>query len=293
MVRKDPEQYKAEQEAEKERLERLKTSTSSSSSSSSVTITEPTEKGKGKAREVDLTDSPIPSDIAPALPGLPPAASAFLDRLTNSTASIQNSIQQSLAQAKASNPTLSNPAQLRDQLAEKIRTATTKENFTMSLKQAEKVAEEYLKRGDQWLHEAEKWVGDAVKVVPPDQDDEGSTRHIWDGNDFYSFSTNTKNTNVKSDTGPKKGDVLFDFKARSELGGRAMAGSRKEALLRRLREDKELLLVNPEGDGETSERKEEFKAWVREKWEKVGKEEREKEEANVGGIRMALGMSFW
>jgi hypothetical protein len=153
----------------------------------------------------------------------------------------------------------------------------------MSMKQAEKLAEEYMKKGDQLVKDAEKWVGEAVKVVPPEEQERRSAGMSWDGSDFYSFSTSSPTT---------KGPSLAEGKrAERSVSGTVLGGSRKDALLRRLREDKDLLLVDPESEDEMKERREEYRRWIQEKWETAKQNEREQEEGNVGGIRMALGQS--
>jgi hypothetical protein len=201
----------------------------------------------------------------------------LFDRLTSSTSQLQHTLQQTFQTTLASaaaNPAISNPSQLRAQLAENLRLSSARENLQLSMKQAEKMAEDYLRKGDQWVKDAEKWMGDAVKVLPPDDDD--GTRYVatsFDGGDFYSFSTSTPKTSSppgQPETRP------------------TAVGSRKEGLLTRLREDKDLLLVNPEGESETEERRKEFRDWVTEVWPtSTGKET---ELGNVGAIRMALGM---
>ena len=216
------------------------------------------DKGKG-------VDKSKPSD---------PAPNTLLDRLTSSTSQLQHTLQQTFQTTLASaaaNPAISNPSQLRAQLAENLRLSSARENLQLSMKQAEKMAEDYLRKGDQWVKDAEKWMGDAVKVLPPD---DGDTRYVatgFDGGDFYSFTTSVSTpTTHQAETRP------------------TAAGSRKEGLLTRLREDKDLLLVDPEGESETDERRKEFRDWVAEVWPTtVGKET---ELGNVGAIRMALGM---
>lgn len=238
-------------------------------------------KGKGKEKETDTPQSP------PVTAAFPASASAFLNRLSSSTSQLQTNLQSTLQSTLASaqaNPALSNPTQLRAQLAENFRLTSAKENLQLSMKQAEKLAEEYMKKGDQWVKDAEKWMGEAIKVVPPEEAERRAAGMSWDGSDWYSFSTSTSE---------KKDDLLSDAESKTprssmQMSGAALAGSRKEALLRRLREDKELLMVDPEGEGETQERKDEFRKWVEEEWPKAQKEEREKEEGNVGGVRMAL-----
>jgi hypothetical protein len=155
------------------------------------------------------------------------------------------------------------------------------------VKQAEKLAEEYLRKGDQWVKDAEKWVGEAVKVVPPEGEPSGVMS--WDGSDWYSFSTSSTST-APRDT------VIFDNESktpRASISGAPLASSRKEALMRRLRDDKDLLLVDPGSEAETSERREAFGSWLNDKWDAANKKERTQEEGHVGSIRMALGRSLF
>ena len=269
-------------------------------------------KGKGKERAEGET--PLPTDPTSAsisagtgtgagvdavFPGATAAATDFFHRITSSTnqiqhtlqsttAQLQNSLQSTLAAAQA-NPALSNPSQIRDQLVENLRSVSNKENIQLSLKQAEKLAEEYLKKGDQWVKGAEKWVEDNVKIVPPEEAERRAAGMSWDGSDFYSFSTSTP---VQKKTSKRDGESIGSaLGAGSKTPTRQgpLAGSRKEALLTRLREDKELLMVDPAGEEETAERRKEFESWVNNNWERTVKAEREKEEGNVGEIRMALG----
>ncbi|WWD22804.1 hypothetical protein CI109_107298 [Kwoniella shandongensis] len=259
VVRKDAAEYEAEQEAEREKRAAAKEQ-------------EAKTKGKGKEKEGE--------------PSSESSTNAFLNRLTSSTSQLQHSLQatlQSTLAAAASNPALSNPAALRNQLAENLRLSSAKENLQLSVKQAEKLAEEYLRKSDQWVKEAEKWVEDAVKIVPPDGEETRMVSMGWDGGDWYSFST--------SSAAPKPSSSHTDSDAKSRpstIPTLALATSRKDALLRRLREDKELLMVDPEGEDETEERKTEFREWVKNNWEQQQKEGREQEEGHVGGIRMEL-----
>ena len=77
-------------------------------------------------------------------------------------------IQQSLQQAYNTAPS-TNVNQLRLHLAESLRLSSAKENLDLSVKQAEKLAEEFLRKGEQWRKDAGEWVAGAVKVVPPEQ----------------------------------------------------------------------------------------------------------------------------
>ena len=244
-------------------------------------------QGKEKDADVNLnagTDSSF-------TPVLPPTPADIFNRLTSSTNQLQQSLQstfQSTLASASSNPALANPSQLRAQLAENLRLSSAAENLQLSMKQAEKLAEEYMRKGDRWVKDAEKWVGDAVKVVPPGGQE---TRHAgmsWDGSDWYSFSTSsiaTSNIEKLDARSNKEKQPLQPF-----VRDMPLASSRKEALLRRLREDKELLLVDPAGEEETEERKDQFRKWIANDWPNVSSIARDPEEGQVGGIRMALGI---
>jgi hypothetical protein len=155
----------------------------------------------------------------------------------------------------AHNPNL-DVTQIRSSLVQNIQ----KNLQGVNLKQAEKLAEEYLKKSEGLLAEAGEFLKDAVKVVPPEEGDGSGIGMAWDGSDMYSFSTSTAN-NLPAD------EVIFD-QSSSFLGGTRGASSeviraqRKDALMRRLRSDKELLLVDPAAEAESLARRESFKAFV-------------------------------
>nr|XP_019048560.1 hypothetical protein I302_02332 [Kwoniella bestiolae CBS 10118]OCF27490.1 hypothetical protein I302_02332 [Kwoniella bestiolae CBS 10118] len=269
VVRKDPAEYAAEQEAEKAKKAAAKAAKEEEAKSR--------EKGKGKERESTAEEE---ENTAAA------AASNLFNKLGINTAQLQNTLQSTLNAAK-NNPNLkdlSNPEQLRAKLAENLKISSAKENLQLSIHQAEKLAEEYLKKSEVFLKDAEKWVEDNVKVVPPDQTGENPDEHmVWDGSDFYSFSTSSPTTKSTFDQ-----SASATAKKSKPISSLALATSRKDALLRRLREDKGLLMVDPQGVDETEERKREFGDWVRDHYEDQKRELREVEEGNVGGIRMEL-----
>ena len=85
------------------------------------------------------------------------SSNSFLDRLP--VGQIQQTLQQAYTSANASNAN-----QLRLHLAERLSAA----NLDISVKQAEKMAEDFLRKGEQWRKDAGEWVAGAVKVVPPE-----------------------------------------------------------------------------------------------------------------------------
>ncbi|WOO84600.1 uncharacterized protein LOC62_06G008120 [Vanrija pseudolonga] len=283
IVAKDEAEWEAEQAEEAEK-KRIKAEVERAQREAEAAV-----KDKGKGKEVDAPSSPT-------------RTTAILDRLSTSTTQFQSTFQttinNTLAAAKA-NPALADPAALRAKLAENLHLSSARENLTLSFQQAEKLAEEYLKKGgalvkdvqtkggelvkdvqtkgETWVKDAEQWVEENVKLVaPPEEGQTFVSMGGWDGGDFYSFSTSSPTTETESRT------------PRASLSSAAIAGSRKEALLRRLREDKDLLMVDPAGEAETQERRDEFANWVRDSWPTAQTAGREAEEVHVRAIRMAL-----
>lgn len=290
VVRKEPEEWEKEQEADKEKA-RIRAEEDNAQKEAETTTKD---KGKGKAREGE-GEGESAADPSSSATG----AQAILSRLSSSTNQLQSTLQSTLASTLAAakaNPALSNPTQLREQLAENLRLSSARENLTLSLHQAEKLAEDYLKKGEGFLKQAErvggnlvkdaeKWVEENVRVIPP-----GDATFVptsgWDAGEWYSFSTSAPAAAASSTS--TSADATGGVTPRASLSSAAIAGSRKEALLRRLREDKELLLVDPASEAETKERRDEFAAWVETKWPTAKTVGREAEEANVGAIRMEV-----
>jgi hypothetical protein len=212
----------------------------------------PSTSDKGKAKEVEAsTEAPLATASA--------AASNLFAKLTSTSSAIQANLQQTLQATLDAHPNLpTNPTRLRQTLAQNLHLASARENFDLSLKQAEKLAEEYLKKSEGFMSEAGEWVKEAVKVVPP-QDGEDRPGVVWDGTDMYAFSTSA--TTSKSGNAPweRSASQLYTSASASPADRATM---RKQALLRRLRSDKDLLLVNPAGEAETEERRAAFANFV-------------------------------
>ncbi|KIR31835.1 hypothetical protein I352_05831 [Cryptococcus deuterogattii MMRL2647] len=182
------------------------------------------EKGKGKEK----VPSSTPNQTSPP---------AFFTKLASSTSQLQQSIVsavQSTLDATSANSALSNPNAFRQQLVDNLRLTSARENLQLSVKQAEKLAEDYLRKGDQWVKGAEKWMEEAVKIVPP----EGEETHVvnmgWDGGDWYSFSTSNDPSHISAIDSGASGPSAASMQVK------VLASSRKDALLKRLREDKQL-----------------------------------------------------
>jgi hypothetical protein len=283
---KDPETWEKEQAEEEERARVREEEEAARKAEEQASK----DKGKGKARDDGEAEAP-PATGATAAQA---TATALFSKLSTSLSTSQAQIQASLAQAvsaaaatanTAATTAQANTAQLRTQIAENVRLQSARENITLSLHQAEKLAEEYLKKGEGYLKEvervAEKWVEENVRVVAPEGGDFVPSSG-WETGEWYAFSTVSPGPSEPAT--PAAGPAGAGAKHSSA----ALAGSRKEALLRRLREDKDLLMVDPASEAETKERRDEFAAWVADKWPTSSQDGRAAEEGNVGTIRMAL-----
>lgn len=197
---------------------------------------------------------------------------SLLDRLATSTTQLQATLQSTIA-AAAANPAVANAA-------ENLRLASAKENIQLSVKQAEKLAEEYLHKGDKLRKDAEKWIGEAVKVVPPAPGSETAPTVSWDGSDWYSIVSQGAGPVETQGTGQGSGGPA-----------RTLAGSRKDALLARLREDKDLVLVDPLSPDTPPAQRERFERWLAKSWP-APKETMAAEGGMAGSVRMAVGMSI-
>jgi hypothetical protein len=198
--------------------------------------------------------------------------------INQNLATLQKSLGESIASA-SNNPQLQsltrsdvNLAQFSSNIQKNLAQAGT----MLNIQQAEKLAEEYFRHAGEFLK-------DAVKVLPPDEDGQGGM--IWDGSDMYAFST----AGNQDDTAP------YDMTRSGSLEV-SRAPLRKEALLRRLRADKELFLVDPAAETESASRRAAFQAFYKTEIEEQGgvegiafetkiREELEKESADAETLR--------
>lgn len=178
--------------------------------------------------------------------------------INQNLSTLQKSLSDSLASASV-NPQIQslnlnklsrsdiNFAQFSSNIQKNLAQAGTK----LNIQQAEKIAEEYIRNAGEFLK-------DAVKVVPPDEHAEQGV--AWDGSDMYSFSTAGQSA---------KEAVPYDI-ARYGTTEVSRSQLRKEALLRRLRADKDLFLVDPAAETESSLRRAAFKAFYQREIEGKG-----------------------
>jgi hypothetical protein len=110
------------------------------------------------------------------------------------------------------------------------------------MQQAEKLAEQYMHKGEALFKDAGEFLKDAVKVVPPEEGDE-VTGVVWDGTDVWATPTPIQ-TNVgrgKSKKGKnKESDVIFSVPG--------AGAKRADVLSKKLRSDPQALRKDPEED---------------------------------------------
>ena len=129
--------------------------------------------------------------------------------------------------------------QLRTALAENIQRVQQ----GTTVQQAEKLAEEYMHKGEALFKEAGEFLKDAVKVVPPEGDVTGV---VWDGTDVWPMPSPIQ-TNVGRGASRKgknkESDVIFSV---------PRGAKRADILLKNLRSDPEALRKDPGDDDDDS-----------------------------------------
>ncbi|KAJ7076353.1 hypothetical protein B0H15DRAFT_864239 [Mycena belliarum] len=110
-------------------------------------------------------------------------------------------------------------------------------------------AEEYVHKSEVLLREAMKEAGevlrDAVKVIPPEeaQSSGGSGNMIWDGADMWMLPFDSSDTNTKGK----------DKAGRPSTSTQLAVATRAESLLKRLKQDPEIIKHDPEADAGVKE----------------------------------------
>lgn len=216
----------------------------------------PTEGSDEKA--VDRGD--IVSELAPETPTAgpstqtesvdTPATSSFFSRLQSSLppnltpTALSSTLQRHLPENLQHGLNLENATadftQLRATLAENIQRV----QHGTTMQQAEKLAEQYMHKGEALFKEAGEFLKDAVKVVPPEEGGE-VTGVVWDGTDVWTMPTpiQTSVGQGKSRKGKnKESTVIFSVPG--------AAAKRADVLLKKLRNEPEALRKDPGDDGD-------------------------------------------
>lgn len=229
-----------------------------------VPITESNAKGKGK--EKDSSESPSSPEtsesLAPETPSIPTGIFARLQ--SRMPPNLQPSaIATTLSNATSAAQTV-DLATIRTTLVANIQRAQD----NLPITQAEKLAEGYLHKSQELFKEAGEFLKDAVKVVPPiDADGRpivDDSVAVVSGTDIWLFpspigttgwggnaSTAPTNDRETSATPPLKESrvSVSSLKGREALfSGHMSQATRSEALLRRLKYDSEMLLLDPSQD---------------------------------------------
>ncbi|KAL7411091.1 hypothetical protein BDY24DRAFT_397673 [Mrakia frigida] len=175
------------------------------------------------------------------------------------------SFQSTLSSHLSSNPhlTLDLPA-----LRASLTTNFQKLQTDLHLADAEKLAEEYLKKSEGVLKEAGRYLQEAVKVVPPiDGGETGTTGGVsWDGSDVWT---------LPSPASKVGGSVIFSqtdaqVAALTGLSTKSVRAKRKDALLRQLRSDRAVLEVDPAAEEVDEDVRSLWKKWIKEEVEAQG-----------------------
>lgn len=153
-------------------------------------------------------------------------------------------------------------AQLRSTLVDNIQRVQSE----TTIQQAEKLAEQYLQRGESFFKEAGEFLKDAVKVLPPEGDDASSGGVMWDGTDIWPVPPTTITTTTataSAATTPPRSSRKGKEKEDTTPSAPRLLGKRKEILLRKLHSNPDEIRKNPEEETDVN---------VKEMWSSFTKE---------------------
>lgn len=209
--------------------------------------------GKGKEKETQLEEEvrkgveqageAITSLFTRLQSSLPKGQSADgeggIGRSLPSLASFQQSLSSTLASHPNLDPKNLNITDLRSSLTSTFQKLQT----DLHLADAEKMAEEYLKKSEGILLNAGQFFQDAIKIVPPTSDESDLAGVAWDGSDAWTIPTDTSNLNS---SGGRLSYKQTDAQV-SKLTGQSITSvrqTRHAASLHALRSNRDLLLVD-------------------------------------------------
>jgi hypothetical protein len=191
-------------------------------------ISPPSESTSAQASSSASFLSRIQSSLPPNL--TPAALSSTLQR------HLPDNLQQGLNLDNAT----ANFAQLRATLTENIQRVQQ----GTTVQQAERLAEQYMSKGEALFKEAGEFLKDVVKVVPPEEADD-TPGVLWDGTDVWPLQASLSSGSSRKGKN-KESNVIFN-------APRA-AGKRAEVLLLKLRSDPEDIRKDPEADTDAAVR---------------------------------------
>ncbi|KAH9855246.1 hypothetical protein C2E23DRAFT_724835 [Lenzites betulinus] len=129
--------------------------------------------------------------------------------------------------------------------------AQLRSTITTELHRVQGVTEEYVHRSEGFLREAGEFIKEAVKVVPPEEGDDGYSGLIWDGADVWMLPSSTGSA-AEGAAGSAKGKER-EGRSSSSSGRppvdtlRAVA-TRAQSMLKQLRHDPEVIKADPNDD---------------------------------------------
>jgi hypothetical protein len=136
----------------------------------------------------------------------------------------------------------------------------------ITISQAEKLAEEYLHKSEALLKDAGTFLKDAVKVVPPDEGEDFATNAIWDGTDVWMFPSPVGTAGWGAQKNDKGKAVAAPPRIIQSSNSNVRV-TRRDALLKRLKYDAEMLKLDPSQDEIIQER---YSKFVKDEWEGKG-----------------------
>ncbi|KAI0675014.1 hypothetical protein C8Q78DRAFT_1010023 [Trametes maxima] len=128
--------------------------------------------------------------------------------------------------------------------------AQLRSTITTELQRVQGATEEYVHRSEDFLREAGEFLKDAVKVVPPEEGDEGYPGLIWDGTDVWMLPT-TSGASVSPGAGTGKGkgkERESSSSGRPSVDTLRAVATRAESMLKQLRHDPEVIKADPNDD---------------------------------------------
>ncbi|KAL1942625.1 hypothetical protein VTO73DRAFT_4865 [Trametes versicolor] len=140
--------------------------------------------------------------------------------------------------------------------------AQLRSTITSELQRVQGATEEYVHRSEDFLREAGEFLKDAVKVVPPQEGDDGYPGLIWDGTDVWMLPSSTGPTTPSGDAkgkGKEREGRSSSSSGRSSVDTLRAVATRAESMLKQLRHDPEVIKADPHEDEKVREL---FAGWL-------------------------------
>ncbi|OJT13400.1 hypothetical protein TRAPUB_10035 [Trametes pubescens] len=134
--------------------------------------------------------------------------------------------------------------------------------ITSELQRVQGATEEYVHRSEDFLREAGEFLKDAVKVVPPQEGDDGYPGLIWDGTDVWMLPSSAGPATPSGDgkgKGKEREGRSSSSSGRPSVDTLRAVATRAESMLKQLRHDPEVIKADPHEDEKVREL---FSGWL-------------------------------